>query len=128
MVPEGASSHLCCVTQLPAPWTDTKKGQDHSRGGDRSFGCHWSKRNPWCQEDWYPIEMLVQASPLDAVAMPLSGPITSDTRLSLLVAMSELPGRASCKPGCHHGTARESLGTTCAVIWLGKGMGSGHPH
>lgn len=86
MVSEGASSHLCYVPQLPAPRTDTKKGQSYSRCRDKSFACHWSKRNPSCQEDWYPIEMLVQASPLVAVAMHLSGPITSDTPLFLLVA------------------------------------------
>lgn len=51
-----------------------------------------------------------------------------DTPLSLLVAMSELPGRASYKPVCHHGTARESLGTTSVMIWLGKGMGREQPH
>lgn len=60
MVTEGASSHLCYVPQLPAPWTDTKKGQSHSRGGYKSFRCHSSKRNPTCKEDWYPIEMLMQ--------------------------------------------------------------------
>lgn len=68
MMPEGASSHLCYVPQLPAPWTDIRKGQSHSRGGDEAFGCHWSERNPSCQEDWHLIEMLVQASPLGAVA------------------------------------------------------------
>ena len=72
-------------------------------------------------------EMLVQAWPLDTVAMCLSGTITCDTPLSLLTAMSELHGGASCKPGCHRSRARGFLGTTTAMIRVGKGMGRGHP-
>lgn len=59
--------------------------------------------------------------------LPLGVPIRGDTPLSLLVTMSELPGRASYKPGSHHGTAREPLGSTCVMIWLGRGIRRGPP-
>lgn len=128
MVPEAASSRLCYVPQLPAPWTDTKKGQSTAGVGINPLGTIGARGIPISRRIGTQQRCSCKASPLDAVAMPLSSPVTSDTPLSLLVAMSELPGRASYKPGCHHGTAREPLGRTCVMIWLGKGMGRGHPH